>query len=498
MINTCETPSTYRTGRCLSYGTTTPYLPVLALLRHHCGITETDGPEDITAKVHRALQAVDMAPAAWAPGLLHLLGVQEGTEALAALSPEARKVRLLTALTQMCLNGSRQRPLILEIEDLHWIDASSDACLAALVERIAGAPLLVLVTYRPGYRSAWMDRSYVTQIALQPLTLQDSLRVLQGVLPTTTLTLPLVPQLLAKAEGNPFFLEELARTVVEQGPDAPSPTVPDTVQAVLLARIDRLPTTAKRLLQAAAVIGKDTALPLLQAVTDVPEEALHRDLGHLQAAEFLYETYAPPTLGYTFKHALTQEVAYQSLVRRARQQYHARIAQVLDERFPEVAEAQPELLAYHYTEAGLGEQAIPYWQRAGQRAVERSAHVEAISHCTQGLTLLKTFPETSERVQQELALQLAIGPSLLMLKGHTAPEVEHAYTRAYALAQQLGETPQRFSVVVGLWRYYLSQAQLQRARELAEQCLTLAQHLHEPTSLQEGYQILGSTLFFLG
>src|SRR5262249_39758155 len=153
----------------------------------------------------------------------------------------------------------------------------------------------------------------------------------------------------------------------------------------LLARIDRLPTTTKRLLQAAAVIGKDVALPLLQAVTDVPEEAMHPDLGHLQAAEFLYETYAPPTPVYTFKHPLTQEVAYQSLVRRVRQQYHAHIAQVLEERFPEEAATRPELLAHHYTEADQGAQAIPYWQRAGQRAVERSAHVEAISHFTQGL-----------------------------------------------------------------------------------------------------------------
>jgi class 3 adenylate cyclase/DNA-binding winged helix-turn-helix (wHTH) protein/predicted ATPase len=489
---------TYRAGRCLSYGTTTPYLPVLDLLRHHCDITDTDAPEDLIAKLHRSLQEVHMAPETWAPVLLHLLGLQEGTEALAALSPQARKARTLAALTQMCLNGSRQRPLVLELEDLHWIDASSDECLAALVERMAGAPLLVLVTYRPGYRPAWMDRSYVTQLALQPLTSKDSLRVVQAVLPTVAPGAPLVPQLLAKADGNPFFLEELARTVAEQGTNTPAHAVPDTVQAVLRARIDRLPATAKRLLQTAAVIGKDVTLPLLQAVTEVPEEALHRDLGQLQAAEFLYETYAPTTSMYTFKHALTQEVAYQSLVRCARQRYHAHIAQVLEKRFPEVVETQPELLAYHYTEAGHGEQAIPYWQRAGQRAVERSANREAVSHFTKGLELLKALPETSERVQQELTLQLAIGPLLLMLEGHTAPEVEHAYTRAYALAQQLGETPQRFSVLGGLWRFYHSQARFHTAREMAEQCFVLAQHLREPASLQEAYTNLGSTCFFMG
>ena len=488
----------YRAGRCLSYASTMPYLPVLDLLRHHCGITDTDGPEDITLKVHRGLHEVDMAPETWAPVLLHLLGLEEETNPLAALSPEARKARILTTLTQMCLNGARHHPLILEVEDLHWIDASSDECLAALIERMAGAPILVLVTYRPGYRPAWIDKSYATQVALQPLTSQDSLRVVQAVLPIVALSTPLVPQLLAKADGNPFFLEELARTVVEQGADATSPTVPDTVQAVLLGRIDRLPATAKRLLQTAAVIGKDVALPLLQAVTEVSEEAMHRDLGYLQAAEFLYETYAPTTLAYTFKHVLTQEVTYQSLVRRVRQQYHERIAQVLEERFPEVAETQPALLAQHYTEAERNAQAIPYWQRAGQRAVERSADVEAISHLTQGLEMLKTLPNTPARTRQELELQLALGSVLRMVKGHTAPDVGHTYARAYELAQEMGDSPQRLAALVSLWRFYLNQGKLQIAQELAEQCLTFAQHVQDPSLLQDAHRMVGGTSLFRG
>ena len=401
---------TYLSGRCLSYGSTTPYLPVLDLLRHYCGITDTDGSEDITAKIHRGLQEVEMAPETWAPVLLHLLGLQEGTDALAALSLEARKARTLTTLTQMCLNGSRQRPLILEIEDLHWIDASSEECLAALVERMAGAPLLVLVTYRPGYRPAWIDRSYVTQVALQPLTSQDSLRVVQAVIPTAALSTPLVPHLLTKADGNPFFLEELARTVVEQGTDAPSPTVPDTVQAVLLARIDRLPATAKRLLQTAAVIGKDVASPLLQAVAEVPEEAMQRDLGHLQAAEFLYETYAPTAPAYTFKHALTQEVAYQSFVRRVQQQYHAHIAQVLEERFPEVAESTARTAGASLHGGGATCASYPLlatrWP-ACCRALGK--HGSGPSTWPQAWGYSPGCLATPARAQQELDLQLALG-----------------------------------------------------------------------------------------
>jgi predicted ATPase len=489
---------TYLTGRCLSYGSTTPYLPVLDVLRHNCGITDTDRPEDITAKVHRSLQEVDMAPAEWAPVLLPLFGVQEDTHRSAALSSAARKVRTLTAVTQMCLNGSRPQPLILEIEDLHWIDASSDECLTTLIERMAGAALLILVTYRPGYRPIWVDKSYATQVSLQPLTQQDSLRVVQAALPTAVQTTPLVPQLLAKAEGNPFFLEELARTVSEQGADALPTTVPDTVQAVLTARIDRLPVTAKRLLQAAAVIGKDVALPLLQAVTEVSEEAVHCDLRSLRSAEFLYETYALTAPVYTFKHVLTQEVTYQSLIRHVRQQYHGRIAQVLEEQFPEVAETQPELLAYHYTGAERGIQAIPYWQRAGQRAVERSANHEAVSHFTKGLELLKSLPATPEYTQQELALQLALGPPLRMIKGHTAPDVESVYTRTYELAQQVGDSRQQCSALVSLWRLYLNLAQSRKAHALAEQCMTLAQNISDPGLLQEAYRMLGETLFFQG
>jgi DNA-binding winged helix-turn-helix (wHTH) protein/class 3 adenylate cyclase/predicted ATPase len=489
---------TYLTGRCLSFGSMTPYLPVLELLRHHCEMTETDGPADITAKLQRRLQDVGMALEEWAPPLLHLLDVQEGLESFLALTPEVRKARTLTALTQVCLQGSRHQPLILEVEDLHWVDASSDEWLTALAEQMIGVPLLVLATYRPGYRPAWIDKSYVHQVALQPLTSAESLQVVQAVLPTAVHTAPLVPRLVATGEGNPFFLEELAQTVVEQGTEAFPTMVPDTVQAVLQARIDRLPASARRLLQAAAVIGKDVAVPWLQAMTEMPDEAMARDLRHLQAAEFLYAAPTQTTLVYTFKHVLTQEVTYQSLLRRTRQQYHARIAQVLAAQFPEVAETQPELLAQHYTRGDQGTQAIPYWQRAGQRAVERSANVEAISHFTAGLELLATLPVTPERTQQELVLQLALGPPLRMVKGHTASEVEDVYTRAYELSQQMADSRQQCAVLVSLSRLYLNQARLQKARELAEQCLPLAQHVQDPGLLQEAHRMLGWTAFFHG
>jgi len=430
--------------------------------------------------------------------LLHFLGLQEEATPLTALSPEARKARIVTLLTQLLLQASRQQPLLLILEDLHWSDPSSEEWLGALVERMVGASLLVLGTYRPGYRPGWLDKSYVTQVTLAPLSDAASLRIVQEVLPLAAQTAPLVPRLLATAEGNPFFLEELARTVVEQGTKSSVSSVPETIQAVLLARLDRLPATAKSLLQAAAVIGKEVALPLLQAITERSEESLQQDLAHLQAAEFLYETRLVPEPHYTFKHVLTQEVTYQSLLRRTCQQYHARIAQVLETQFPTVALAPPELVAQHYTQAGCTERAVHYWQRAGEQASDRSAYLEAVSHVTTGLELLKTLPETPERIQQALTLWIALGAALLITKGHAAPEVEHAYIQARALCQQMGETSQLVPVLFGLWRFYNARPQLHMARALGETLLRLAHHVYDPTLAVIAHYTLGATWFCLG
>jgi predicted ATPase len=485
-------------GQCHSYGGTTPYLPVLELLRHFCGLTAADSPEVSITKVHHQLQAIGLASEEWAPELLHFLGLQEDTNPPTALSPEARKTRIMTLLTQLWLQASRQQPLLLVFEDLHWSDPSSEEWLGVLVERMVGAPLLVLGTYRPGYRPGWPDKSYMTQVPLAPLPDAASRRIVQEVLPPAAQTAPLVPRLLATAEGNPFFLEELARTVAEQGAEAAVCSVPETIQAVLLARLDRLPATAKNLLQAAAVIGKDVALPLLQSITERSEESLQQDLAHLQAAEFLYEMSLVPEPHYTFKHVLTQEVTYQSLLRQTCQQYHTRIAQVLEAQFPAVALVQPELLARHYTEAGLAEQAILYWQRAGQQASERSANMEAVQHLTTGLGLLARLPATLVHTQQELDLQIALGPALIATKGHAAPEVEQTYARARALCAQLGETAQLLPTLRGLCLFYRNRGTLHTSRELGEQLYRLAQREAMPALRLQAHDALGTTLLMLG
>ena len=277
----------------------------------------------------------------------------------------------------------------------------------------------------------------------------------------------------------------------------PPLAIPATLHDSLRARLDRL-AMVKGLAQLGATLGREFAYTLLQAVSPWDEATLRRGLQQLVEAEFLYQRGLPPQATYLLKHALIQDAAYQSLLKSTRQQYHQRIAQVLDECFLETVETQPELVAHHYTEAGLSAPAVSYWQRAGQRALQRSAHVEAISHLTRGLEVLATLPDTAERAQHELVLQTTLGSALMATKGQGAPEVGQAYARARELCRQVGETPQLFPVLFGLWRFYQVRAEHQTARELAEQCFNLAQRGQDPTLRLEAHFALGVSLFWLG
>jgi predicted ATPase len=483
-------------GRCVAYGQATPYLPVCEMLRQACRLPEGEPPATATAQMHQQLQALGMAAVEAAPYLFHLLGMPDATLRLAGVSPQVIRRRTFTVLHELFLRLGQRQPLLIVVENLHWSDPTSQEYLTELVERLVGMPLLLLVTFRPGYRPDWMEKSYATQVTLARLDPEDSRQVVQAVLHPAPCPEPLLQGIVTKAAGNPLFLEELAWAVQEQG-SLPL-EVPAMVQAVLAARIDRLPETARSLLQTAAVIGPEGPLALLQAATELPEATLERGLLRLRAAEFLYEAHLGPAPTYVFKHVLTQEAAYQSLLTRTRQQLHQRIARVLEARLPEVCETQPERLAHHYTEAGLQQQAMAYWQQAGQRALERSANAEAIAHLTKALALLQAFPDTPERAQHELHVQTTLGPALMAIKGWGAPEVEAAYTRARALCQQVGETPQLFLVLWGLWRVYSERAEHRTARELGEHLLRLARRLGDRAFLLQAHHALWPTLLYLG
>jgi predicted ATPase len=319
----------------------------------------------------------------------------------------------------------------------------------------------------------------------------------------------LVQQVVVKTDGTPLFVEELVKMILESGllreeadryvltGPLPPLAIPSTLQDSLMARLDRL-SAARDLAQLGAVLGREFAYELLQAVSPWDETTLQQGLAQLMDAELVYQRGLPPRSCYAFKHALIQETAYQSLLRSTRQHYHQHIAQVLEGRFPETVETQPELLAHHYTEAGLSTLAVDYWQRAGQRANEHSANAEAISHLTRGLAVLQTLAETPERLQRELTLQTLLAQALRDAKGYGHPDVEQAYTRARELCHHIGETPQLFPALLGLSIYYVVRAELQTARELGAQLLSLAQRAEDPVLLVEASYALGVTCFWLG
>jgi predicted ATPase len=395
------------------------------------------------------------------------------------------------------------------MEDLHWVDPSTLELLNLLVDQGPTARILALLTFRPDFSPPWTGRSHLTQMTVNRLPRQQAVEVIRQMAHGKDLPPEVVEQIVARTDGVPLFVEELTKMVLESGllqereeryelaGPLPPLAIPATLHDSLMARLDRL-ATVKGLAQLGATLGREFSYALLQAVSPWDERTLQRGLQQLVEAEFLYQRGLPPQATYLFKHALIQEAAYQSLLRSTRQQYHQRIAQVLEARFPEVCETQPELLAHHYTEAGLAEQAVDYWLRAGQRASERSANQEAISHLTTGLALLRTLPSTPARTQQELLLQTTLGPALMAIKGQAAPEVEQAYARARELCQQLGETPQIFPVLQGLVRFYMVRGLLQTAREVGEQLLRLAQRGHDPAQLLATHQILAATLFWQG
>ncbi len=494
----------------VSYGKATPYLPVIELLKAYCRIQERDDPREIRERVAGKLLMLDRALEPLLTPLLALLDVPVDDAAWDALDPPQRRQRTLEAVKRLLFRESQVQPLLVIFEDLHWIDAETQALLDGLIESLPTTRVLLLVNYRPEYQHAWGGKTYYLQLRLDPLPPESADALLNALLGEDGSLEPLKRVLIERTEGNPFFLEESVRTLVEtqvlvgergayrmtKAPE--SWQIPPTAQAILAARIDRLPPEDKRLLQAASVIGKDVPFALLQAIADMSEDTLRREVSHLQAAEFLYETSLFPDLEYTFKHALTHEVAYGGVLQERRRALHGRIVRAIEQLYADRQAEQVERLAHHAVHGEIWEEAIGYLQRAGQRALERSANLEAASHLTKGLEVLKTLPHTPDRIQQELVLQVALGPALVATKGYAAPDVEQAYARAQELCQQVGATPRLFPALSGLWFFYHVRAEFQKALELAESLLTLAQREQDSSLQVQAHLALGLDLFHLG
>jgi class 3 adenylate cyclase/tetratricopeptide (TPR) repeat protein len=411
----------------VSYGKATPYFPVTDLLKRYCHIDDGDDPRTIRAKVTGQLLTLDETLQDAIPPLLALLDALPDDSPFLTLDPPQRRQRTLAALKRVLLRESQVQPVLVVFEDLHWIDAETQALLDSLVESLPTARLLLLVNYRPEHQHGWGNKTYYTQLGLDPLPPVSADELLQTLLGDDPSLAPLKHLLIARTEGNPFFLEESVRTLVETGMLGGAPgayrlvksldslQVPATVQAVLAARIDRLPAEEKRLLQTAAVIGTEVSLPLLQAIAELSEGALHRSLTHLQAAEFLYETRLFPDHEYTFKHALTHEVAYGSLLQARRRALHGRIVEALEAFAGDRIVEQVERLAHHALRGEVWDKAVTYGQQAGARAYNRAAFREAVAAFERALQALAHLPKPGDTRGLAIDLRLALGGSLFVL-----------------------------------------------------------------------------------
>ncbi len=411
----------------VSYGKATSYLPVIDLLKSYFTIEARDGPRAVREKLTGKLLMLDRALEGSLPALLSLLDVPTDDPQWPTLDPPQRRRRTLDAVKRLLLRESQVQPLLVVFEDLHWIDSETQALLDGLVESLPTARLLLLVNYRPEYQHPWGSRTYYTQLRLDPLPPESAEEFLGALLGPDPGLEPLERVLIARTEGNPFFLEESVRALIDTGSLAgergayrlvrPLPTiqVPATVQAVLAARIDRLAPGDKAILQTASVVGKDVPLLLLQAIAAQLEEELHAAIGRLQAAEFLFEAGIFPEVEYTFKHALTHDVAYGSLLQDRRRTLHRQIVETIERLYPDRLAEHIERLAHHAFRGEQWGKAVTYLRQAGVKAFERSANREAVTYLEQALMALAHLPETRETLEQAIDVRLELRNALFPL-----------------------------------------------------------------------------------
>jgi class 3 adenylate cyclase/predicted ATPase len=496
--------------QCSPHHTTSPLHPLIEQLEHAAGFARRDPPamrlDKLEALLARGTERLDEV----VPLIAALLGVPTGERyPPLTFTPDVQKRRTLQALVDQVAGLAAEQPVLALFEDVHWIDPSTLEFLGVVIERIQRLPVLVLVSFRPEFQSPYTGQTHVTTLTMSRLGRRQEADLVTRVTGDKPLPAGIVERIVARTDGVPLFVEELTKTVLESGllADAgdhyqlsgplPPLAIPTTLHDSLMARLDRL-APVKEVAQTGAVIGREFSHELLAAVAPISGKQLGDALEQLVSSALIFRRGTPPEATYTFKHALVQDAAYQSLLKSRRQQLHARIAEALEQQFPDISQTQPEVLAQHLTEAGLTGRAIPYWRRAGELAASRSADLEAIAHLSRGLDLIGALPNAAEHVDEELALRLAIGGPLIATLGHAAPEVERAYSRAWALCDQLGRSAELFPVLRGLWNYHLVRGELRRAHDLSARLVALAEEQRTPVRRALARRTLGTTLFLLG
>ncbi len=480
-------------GRCLSYGSRIPYLPLLHMLRGWWGIAETDAPVEVTARLRRALKWAGVDAEESLPYLLSLMGIDEGTESLAELSAQALQSRTSAILRQMIFGAGQGRLVILEIEDLHWIDPTSEDFLEFLVEGLAPFPMLLILTYRSGYQPRWIEKTSITQIALRRLTEQESQIILEAVLRRSKLPGELARVVLSKAEGNPFFLEELTRWLLEH-PSLTDVSVPDTIHGVLMARIDRLPEGHKRLLQTASVLGREFLLKTLTTLWDQSGDVA-RLLSDLERWEFLYEEPTVEESKYFFKHALTQESVYQTLLTSRRQALHAAAGQALERLYAGRLEDVYDQLSYHYSEAALPERAVTYLALFAEQAARGYAHAEAAQALREALAHAERLLD-SERDRRSMEVIVQLAQSLLPLARFS--ETREVFSRYREALERLGDaslTGRYFFWLAHTHSYLGDQT---AAESAARQAIASARQAGDATTEGQAWYVLSRDAFWSG
>ena len=422
-------------------------------------------------------------------------------------NPQHHKDQTLTALLSWLQRSATHQPVRLEIEDIHWADPSTLELLGLLIDAVPSCAILVLLTFRPEFIPPWPNQAHMLPLQLSRLPQQHITDMVERVA-GKALPADILQQLITTSDGVPLYIEEMTKNLLESGvlhehdghyvvnDPLPPLAIPASLQDSLAARLDRL-APVRELAQIGAVLGREFLYALLKSVAQLEDRRLQDGLHQLETAEILYRRGVPPHATYLFKHALVQEAAYQSTLKSQRQHWHRLTALALEAAFSETRELHPELLAHHFTEAHLCEQAVPYWQQAGQRAIDRSAYPEAIRHLRMGLDCVQHLPDTPVRAEQELALLVALGVPLIATKGYGVAEVETLYSRAHSLVEQVGETPQLLPVLHGLRVFYLIRGILPTALEMAQRILRLAEQSTDQAALQVAHGVVAETHFHL-
>jgi class 3 adenylate cyclase/predicted ATPase len=470
--------------------------PIINLLERAAGFGREDSPGVKLDKL-KALMAETSAAVHDVALLAELLLLPTGGGANVERNPRRWKEEVFEALQRQFISLAQSKPVLMTFEDLHWIDPTTQELLDLFIRRIDRLPVLLVATFRPEFTVPWAGEPHVTVVNLNRLSRADSETLVRQQLAANTVSLPsdLIGEIVERGDGVPLFLEEVTKTVVDAEPQsgstAPRPplSVPPTLHASLIARLDRIGPIAREIAQIGATIGREFSYELTAIVAERPEQVLHDTLGHLVEAGLVFQRGESPRSNFLFKHGLLRDAAYSTLLRGPRRTLHARIAQAIEEIFPELAESQPEVVAHHRTEAGLKRPATIHWQRAGELALRRSAGSEAVKHFSSALSILEELPDATDRWQQELDIRLGLGTALITARGFRSlgPEIAKQYERAVALGRGLGDDKKLFRAMWGSWYANLIIGQTEHALGIANELVDVAKRLADPDLMLEAY-----------